>query len=90
MKVTTMRITISLAAALTILLVAGAAAQQRQLYDAAGRSAGRAVTDSQGSTTVYDPAGRVTARSSTSGNTTTIYDAAGRHTGTIQNNGAKK
>jgi len=85
-----MRITISLAAALTILLVAGAAAQQRQLYDAAGRNAGRAVTDSQGSTTVYDAAGRVTARSSTSGNTTTIYDAAGRHTGSVQNNGAKK
>ncbi|WP_441267945.1 RHS repeat domain-containing protein [Bradyrhizobium sp. 215_C5_N1_1] len=67
-----------------VLLVSGAAvAQQRQLYDAAGRNAGRAVTDSQGTTTIYDAAGRVTARSSISGNTTTIYDAAGRRTGAI-------
>lgn len=75
---------------LTLLMVQVAGAQQRQFYDSAGRSAGRAVTDSAGSTTIYDPAGRVTARSSTSGRTTTIYDAAGHHTGTIQNNGAKK
>ena len=44
--------------ALTLLLPATAAAQQRQFYDAAGRNAGRAVTDTQGTTTFYDAAGR--------------------------------
>lgn len=67
-----------IAAALTLLVSGAAVAQQRQFYDAAGRNAGRAITDSQGTTTIYDAAGRVTARSSTSGNATTIYDAAGR------------
>lgn len=41
-----------------ILLMSPAAAQQRQFYDAAGRNAGRAVTDTQGTTTFYDAAGR--------------------------------
>jgi len=59
-------------------LITTAQAQQRQFYDAAGRNAGRAVTDSQGSTTFYDAAGRAAARSSTTGQTTTIYDAGGR------------
>ena len=71
------------ALAILLLLSAPAAAQQRQFYDAAGRNAGRAVTDSQGSTTVYGADGRVSARSSTAGNRTTIYDAAGRQTGSI-------
>ena len=31
---------------------------QKQFYDAAGRNAGRAVTDTQGTTTFYDAAGR--------------------------------
>jgi hypothetical protein len=35
-----------------------ASAQQRQFYDSAGRNAGRAVTDTQGTTTFYDAAGR--------------------------------
>ena len=37
--------------------------------------ASRTHTDSQGSTTIYDASGKVTGRTSTSGNTTTIYDA---------------
>jgi general stress protein YciG len=41
-----------------LLLPVTAAAQQRQFYDAAGRNAGRAVTDTQGTTTFYDAAGR--------------------------------
>jgi YD repeat-containing protein len=69
--------------ALLAFLPASARAQQQQLYDAAGRNAGRAVTDSQGSTTVYDAAGNVTARTSTSGNSTTVYDAAGRRIGAV-------
>jgi general stress protein YciG len=44
--------------AILILLMSPAAAQQRQFYDAAGRNAGRAVTDTQGTTTFYDAAGR--------------------------------
>ena len=67
-----------------ILLATPAAAQQQQFRDSAGRNAGRAVTDSAGSTTYYDAAGRTTARSTTSGNQTTVYDGAGRKTGTIQ------
>jgi len=43
-------------------LITTAQAQQRQYYDAAGRNAGRAVTDTQGSTTFYGPDGRVTGR----------------------------
>jgi YD repeat-containing protein len=81
----------SIAAVLILLTGQVAAAQQRQFYDAAGRNAGRAVTDTQGTVTIYDPAGRVTSRSSTNGQTTTIYDAAGNRAGTFQNNnGAKK
>lgn len=41
-----------------ILLMSPATAQQKQFYDAAGRNAGRAVTDTQGTTTFYDAAGR--------------------------------
>jgi YD repeat-containing protein len=49
---------IFLTVSLTLLISSGASAQQRQFYDAAGRNAGRAVTDSQGTTTIYDAAGR--------------------------------
>lgn len=75
-----MKILIALA---LLLAPASSSAQQRQLYDAAGRNAGRAVTDTQGSTTFYDAAGNATARSSVTGNTTTIYDAAGHRIGTV-------
>ena len=70
---------------IVLLVSAPAAAQQRQFYDAAGRNAGRAVTDSQGSKTFYDAAGRVTGRASTgSDGTTTFYGADGRRIGTRQ------
>jgi len=71
---------VKIAAALVLVLLMSdvASAQQRQFYDAAGRNAGRSITDSQGSTTFYDAAGRAAARSSTTGQTTTIYDAGGR------------
>ena len=70
-------------ALLLVLQSNAASAQQKQFYDSAGHNAGRAVTDGQGSTTYYGPDGRVTARSSTSGDTTTVYGADGRRTGTI-------
>ena len=71
-------------AILTLMLLSPAAAQQRQFYDASGRNAGRATTDSQGTTTFYDSTGRVTGRASTGSNgTTTVYGADGRRTGTI-------
>jgi YD repeat-containing protein len=74
----------ALAIILFLLSPTDTAAQQRQLYDAAGRNAGRAVTDPQGSTTFYDAAGNVTARSSVTGNgTITVYDAAGHRIETI-------
>jgi hypothetical protein len=41
-----------------------AQAQQRQFYDAAGRPAGRATIDTQGTTTLYGPDGRVIGRES--------------------------
>jgi hypothetical protein len=44
--------------------VAAAQAQQRQFYDAAGRPAGRAATDTQGTMTLYGPDGRVIGRES--------------------------
>jgi YD repeat-containing protein len=70
--------------AMLLLTSINAQAQQQQFYDAAGRNAGRAVTDSQGSTTFYDANGNVTGRASTgSSGTTTIYDANGRRTGTV-------
>jgi YD repeat-containing protein len=65
-------------AALLLLAVSPAAAQQRQYYDAMGRTIGRSTTDTQGTTTFYDAMGRTTARSSTSGNTTTTYNPRGQ------------
>jgi YD repeat-containing protein len=55
---------IALTTALALLMTPGAEAQQRQFYDAAGRPAGRATTDSQGTTTMYGPDGRVIGRES--------------------------
>jgi YD repeat-containing protein len=71
-------------AVLALAITAGTAlAQQRTIYDGAGRVVGHSVTDSAGSTTFYDAGGRVTGRSATdSGGTTTIYDARGRNIGT--------
>jgi hypothetical protein len=40
------------------LLPASALAQSQTFYDSSGRVAGRSMTDSSGSTTVYDAAGR--------------------------------
>ena len=68
-------------AALLAVLASEASAQSRQYYDSSGKSVGRFSTDSQGATTIYDAAGRVTGRTSTSGNTTTIYDDRGRNVG---------
>lgn len=73
----------ALAIMLLLLSPADAWPQQRQFYDAAGRNAGRAITDTQGTTTFYDAAGNVTARSSVTGNTTIIYDAAGHRIETV-------
>jgi YD repeat-containing protein len=68
-------------ALLILLLPSAALAQQRQYYDASGRNAGRDLIDSRGSSTFYDPSGRVSGRSSTSGGTTIYYDGAGRRVG---------
>ena len=68
-----------------VLTMTDAHAQQRELYDTrAGKSVGRATTDSSGATTLYDASGRVTGRTSTaSQGTTTIYDAGGRNVGSV-------
>jgi YD repeat-containing protein len=80
----TTKVAVALALLVTPDFRSEAVAQQRQFYDAAGRNAGRATTDTQGSTTFYDSAGRVTGRASTGSNgTTTVYGADGRRTGTI-------
>jgi hypothetical protein len=50
--------TVAIALVLALLPFEAALAQQRQFYDSAGRNAGRAVTDTQGTTTFYDAAGR--------------------------------
>jgi YD repeat-containing protein len=54
-----------LAALMIAALAAEASAQQRTLYDSAGRVVGKSSTDSQGTTTNYDSRGRVTSREST-------------------------
>jgi YD repeat-containing protein len=71
------------ASALSILSAVSAHAQQRIFYGSDGRVVGRTTTDTQGSTTGCDAAGRVTARTATTGNTTTVYDAGGRAIGKI-------
>ena len=71
--------------ALALLTPAAAHAQQREFYDTrTGKSIGRATTDSAGSVTLYDAAGRVTGRTAPdSAGTVTIFDAAGRNVGTV-------
>lgn len=72
-------------AALALLLcVAPAQAQQSTLYGADGRVIGRSVTDSQGTVTHYDAAGRRLGSTTTSPSTgnVTVYGADGRRTGT--------
>jgi len=54
----------------------------RTFYGADGRVLGRSITDSDGVTTYYDTAGRVTGRTSPGG-TMTIYGADGRVLGTF-------
>ena len=70
-----------LLALLTLATATEASAQQRTLYDSAGRVVGRSSTDSQGTVTNYDSRGRVISRETTTGNQTTIYDARGRNVG---------
>jgi YD repeat-containing protein len=62
-------------------LTGAAAAQSKRYYDPSGKSLGTSSTDSQGTTTFYDAAGKVTGRATKSGDTTTIYDPAGRNVG---------
>jgi YD repeat-containing protein len=71
----------TLIAAIALMALTGnALAQARTFYDSAGRVVGRSTTDSSGSTTYYDAAGR----SSTNGNTTTFFDAGGRSAGSVR------
>ncbi len=57
-------------------LTTAAQAQQRTLYDAQGRVAGRSATDSSGAVTHYDAQGKIVTRESVdSAGTKTIYDA---------------
>ena len=53
----------------------------RTFYGADGKVLGRSITDSDGVTTYYDAAGRITGR--TSGDTHTIYGADGRVVGSV-------
>ena len=77
---TTMRTrpTILIALLTLAVLATEALAQSRSFYNRSGKSVGRSVTDSSGTTTYYDASGKITGRSSTSGNTTTNYDRSGR------------
>jgi YD repeat-containing protein len=70
-------------AALALLLIGEAQAQnQQRFYDAHGRSIGTATTDSQGTTTFRDAHGRSTGTATTdSQGTTTFRDSSGRVTG---------
>ena len=66
-----------------LLMPTVATAQQREFYDTrTGKVSGRATTDSQGSTTIYDSSGRVTGRTAVTSEGTVIYDSAGRRVGT--------
>ena len=55
-----------------------ATAESRTFYGADGKVLGGSITDSDGVTTYYDAAGRITGRTSTGGDTMTIYGADGR------------
>jgi hypothetical protein len=57
------------------LLISPASARQTTTYGPDGRVAGRIVTDTSGSTTIYDASGHVVARCSSSG---VCYGADGR------------
>jgi YD repeat-containing protein len=70
-----------IALAALVAMMGATLAQQRTIYDNAGRSVGRSSTDSQGTTTNYDNRGRIISRETTVGNQTTIYDAGGRNIG---------
>jgi YD repeat-containing protein len=71
-----------LAIVLTLLMPTDALAQSaRTFYGADGKVLGRSITNSDGVTTYYDAAGRITGR--TSGDTHTIYGADGRVVGSI-------
>lgn len=65
-----------------LLSFAPAQAQQQTLYGADGRVIGRSVTDSQGTTTHYDAAGRRIGTTTTRDGTITVYGPDGRRTGT--------
>ena len=75
-----------LLALMTLATATEASAQQRTLYDSAGRVVGRSSTDGAGTVTNYDDRGRVVTRETTSGNQTTIYDARGRSVGRYTTN----
>ena len=66
-----------------MLMPTAALAQSRTFYDSSGRVSGRSITGSGGATTTYGADGRVTGRTSTSGNQTTIYGSDGRRVGTV-------
>ena len=71
-----------LAIVLALLIPTDAMAQSaRTFYGADGKVLGRSITDSDGVTTYYDAAGRITGR--TSGDTHTIYGADGRVVGSV-------
>ena len=70
--------------AVLLLWLAPAQAQQSTLYGPDGRVRGRSVTDSQGTTTHYDAAGRKIGSATTnlSTGTVTVYGQDGRRIGT--------
>jgi YD repeat-containing protein len=70
-----------LAIVLALLMPSDALAQSRTFYGADGKVLGRSITDSDGVTTYYNAAGRITGR--TSGDTHTIYGADGRIVGSF-------
>lgn len=64
-----------IAVAVLVMSAASASAQSSTVYDArTGKVLARSTTGSAGAVTIFDAAGRVTARAATSGSTTTIYD----------------
>jgi YD repeat-containing protein len=79
--------------AFALLWLDPALAQQSTLYGTDGRVVGRSVTDSQGTTTHYDAAGRRVGTATTGRDgtvTVTVYGAAGRRVGTSTSPGSKR
>jgi len=70
------------ALALLLSLAPVAFAQQSTLYGSDGRVISRSVTDSQGTTTHYDAAGRRLGSTTVNRNGTVIYAQDGRRVGT--------